>query len=86
MSDETVIFEKADPKAQPEEPVSPYYVVQIWRPSQDLFMFATQGANPRWENYKSSADRAEAEALYMEAAQVYARVRLVEINQEVVDV
>lgn len=87
MSDEgTVIFEKSDPPAVPDEPVSPYYVVQVWRPSEDLALVSAQGANPCWVNQMSSHDRAEAERYYFKAASENARVRLIEVDQVVADV
>ncbi len=61
-----------------------YYIVQVWRASQDLLVWSREGGNPRWENYASSYNEAEAEEKYFEAKEIYTKVRVIEQTRQVI--
>jgi len=63
---------------------SVYYIVQVFRASQDLLVWSREGGNPRWENFASTYNFFEAEEKYFEAKETYVKVRLIEQTREVI--
>lgn len=86
-SDETIKIELyRDAQDRENNLPEKYWVVQVFRPPQDLMVFSTKGGSPRWENYYSGADQDDVDRKFFEASEVYTRVQIVEYTRTVLDV